>query len=144
MNNYSKPLPLVSDPDHAPFWEGTKRRELLIRKCNGCGKYQWPPGTMCSHCHSFDLDWVKASGKGIVYTYTVTYRAFDPSFAGDVPYAVVVVELQEGPRMIGNSTHIRPEHLKIGMPMEAVFMDVTEGVTLVNWRPLVTEREEMP
>ena len=110
----------------------------MIRKCKQCGGYQWPPRPMCSHCHSFALEWVKSSGKGTLYTYTVIYRAFHPAFQDDVPYGVVVVELEEGPRVMGNSVGVSPEELKIGMSMEAVFSDVTEGVTLVNWKPLST------
>lgn len=136
MAEYTKPLPLISDPANAPFWEGTKRHELLVRRCQQCGEYQWPPRPMCAQCHSFDLQWVKTGGKGILYTYTVAYRAFHPAFQNDVPYGVVIVELDEGPRMMGNSEGIKPEDIKIGTRMEAVFKDVTEEVTLVNWKPL--------
>jgi uncharacterized OB-fold protein len=93
---------------------------------------------MCAQCHSFDLEWVRTGGKGTLYTYTVAYRAFHPAFQNDVPYGVVVVELDEGPRMMGNSEGMKPEEIKIGMRMEAVFKDVTEEVTLVNWKPLST------
>ena len=136
---YAKPLPLVTDPDYAPFWEGARRHELLVRRCQECGEYQWPSRPMCSHCHSFDLEWVKVSGKGTLYTYTVANRAFHPAFQGDVPYGVVIVELDEGPRMVGNSEGVAPEDLKIGMTMETAFNDMTEEVTLVNWKPLSTK-----
>ena len=138
MAEYSKPLPFINDPDYAPFWEGARRHELLVRRCKQCGECQWPPRPMCSHCHSFDFEWVKASGKGTLYTYTVAYRAFHPAFQNDVPYGVLVVELDEGSRLMGNSEGIEPENIRIGMRMEAVFKDVTEQVTLVNWKPLST------
>lgn len=133
---YAKPLPLVTDPDYAPFWEAAKRHELLVRRCPECGEYQWPSRPMCSHCHSFGQEWVKVSGKGTLYTYTVANRAFHPAFQDDVPYGVVIVELDEGPRMVGNSENVAPEDLKIGMAMEVAFNDVTDDVTLVNWKPL--------
>lgn len=138
MIEYIKPLPNIFDPLSAPFWEGTRRHELLVRKCKGCGEYQWPPRPMCSSCHFCDFEWVKLSGKGILYTYTVVNRAFNPVFENDVPYGIAVIELEEGPRMVGNSVDMKPEDLKVGMPMEAVFNDVTDEVTLVNWKPLST------
>ena len=139
MEEYIKPLPDTADPLSAPYWEGTKRRELLVRKCKGCGEYQWPPRPMCVCCHSFDFEWVKVSGRGTLYTYTVVNRAFNLAFEDDVPYGIAVVELEEGPRMVGNSVDMNPMDLKVGMPLEAVFNDVTEEVTLVNWKPLLTE-----
>lgn len=93
---------------------------------------------MCSSCHFCDFEWVKLSGKGTLYTYTVVNRAFNPVFENDVPYGIAVIELEEGPRMVGNSVDMKPEDLKVGMPMEAVFNDVTDEVTLVNWKPLST------
>jgi len=135
MDKYNKPLPDVTDPVMAPFWKGTKKHQLLVRRCKKCGEYQWPPRIWCSLCHSFDFDWVKASGKGILYTYTVVNRAFHPAFQ-EVPYGVAIVRLDEGVQMIGNSAGIKPEDMKIGMWMEAAFNDVTEEVTLVNWRPV--------
>lgn len=135
MAEYTKPLPLITDPDHAPHWEGAKKHELWVRRCKQCGKYQWPPRPMCAQCQSFDLEWVKAKGEGILYSYTIGYRAMHPGFQPDVPYGIVVVEMEEGPRMMGNSTNMNPEDLKIGMPMSVVFNDVTDKVTLVNWEP---------
>jgi len=135
MTEYNKPLPDVTDPEVAPFWEGTKKQELRIRRCKQCGKYQWPPRPMCAYCHSLELEWVKAVGKGVLYTYTIGQRALHPGFKDDIPYGLVVIELAEGPHMIGNSSGIKPEELEIGMPMSAVFDNVTEQVTLVKWKP---------
>ena len=135
MAAYDKPLPDVTDPAMAPFWEGTKKHELSVRKCKKCGEYQWPPRVWCSNCHSFDFDWVKVSGKGNLHTYTVVSRAFHPAFL-EVPYGVAIVRLDEGVQMIGKAVGIKPEDLKIGMPMKAAFSDVTEEVTLVNWKPI--------
>lgn len=138
MNMFMKPLPYTEDPQTAPFWAGTKKHELWVRKCQDCGEYQWPPRPMCINCHNCDFEWVQVSGKGKLYTYTIINRAFNLAFEKDVPLGLAIVALDEGPRMIGNSTGMKPEDLKIGMPMEAAFNDVTEEVTLVNWKPLST------
>lgn len=135
MAEYTKPLPLITYPLHAPYWQGTKKHELWVRRCKQCGRYQWPPRPMCAQCQSFDIEWAKVSGEGTLYSYTVAYRAFHPGFQPDIPYGIVVVELKEGPRMMGNSSGINPGDLEIGMPMSAVFNDVTDEVTLVNWKP---------
>jgi len=89
---------------------------------------------MCAQCHSFDIEWAKASGKGSIYSYTVAYRAAHPGFQHDAPYGIVIVELKEGPRLISRMVDTRPGELKIGMPVEVVFEDVTPEVTLPMFR----------
>jgi len=140
MTEYEKALPLVSEPLNAPYWEGAKRHELLLRKCEECGEFQWPPRPMCSKCHSFEFEWVQAKGTGTLYSYTIANRPWHIGFVNETPYAVVVVELDEGIRMLGNSEGVKPEDLRIGMSMEVAFNDATEEVTLVNWKPAASER----
>jgi len=89
---------------------------------------------MCPNCGSWNVEWAKVSGKGEVYTYIVAHRPFHPAFADDVPYAVVTVELEEGVRIVGNVVDCGPEDIYIGMPVEVVFDDVTEKVTLPRFR----------
>jgi hypothetical protein len=89
---------------------------------------------MCPNCGSWDTEWVKVSGKGKVYSWGVTYRAFHPGFAGDIPYASVIVELDEGVRLTTNIVDVTPEGLYIGMPVEVIFEDVTNEITLPMFR----------
>jgi uncharacterized OB-fold protein len=78
---------------------------------------------------------VRASGKGSVYTFTVTHQNQAPGFRGEVPYVLAVVELAEGVRMMTNVVGCAPEDVRIGMPVEVVFEDVTPEVALPRFRP---------
>ncbi|MEE9202409.1 MAG: OB-fold domain-containing protein [Dehalococcoidia bacterium] len=135
--SYEKPLPQV-DADTAAFWEGCKRHQLLVQRCQRCHRYRFFPGPTCPHCNSGDLTWTKVSGRGKVYSWIVVTRNIHPAFAGEVPYVVAVVELeeQEGLRIPGNLIDCDAGAIRGGMPVEVVFEDVTPGVTLPKWRPL--------
>jgi uncharacterized OB-fold protein len=89
---------------------------------------------MCDKCGSLAWEWARSSGKGKVYTWTVTYQPLHPGFAGDVPYAGVIVELEEGPRIVTWVSDVKPEDLTIGLPVEVWFDDVTPEVTLPKCR----------
>lgn len=134
MTTYSKPLPRPT-AESEPFWKGARNHELLIQRCRACGKPVFYPRLFCPHCSSADLEWVRASGKGMIYSYTVIRRAAFPGFAADVPYVFAIVELEEGPRMATNLLSCPPEKLRIGLPVEATFEDVTPEVTLVKFKP---------
>lgn len=133
MPQHNKPLPQII-PETKEFWEGCRGRELLIQRCRVCGTFRYYPRIMCPNCGSWDTEWVKVSGKGKVYSWGVTYRAFHPGFAGDIPYASVIVELDEGVRLTTNIVDVTPEGLYIGMPVEVIFEDVTNEITLPMFR----------
>jgi uncharacterized OB-fold protein len=130
-----KPLPRI-DEVNQPYWEAVKRHELFLQKCRECGHYRYPPGETCPSCLSDRLEWVKASGRGTVYTWTVFHQVYHPAFAKDVPYAVVAVELEEGPKLLTSLVDYPVENIKIGMPVEVVFDEVTEEITLPRFRPV--------
>lgn len=89
---------------------------------------------MCPNCNSIDYDWVKARGEGRVYSWTVTAQQFHPAF--EVPYIIAIVELEEGVRMTTNIIDCKPEELYVGMPVEVVFEDVTDEITLSKFKPM--------
>lgn len=134
---YQKPLP-QRDADSAEFWEGCKRHALLIQRCQRCGKFRFFPSPTCPYCNSWDLAWTRVSGHGQIYSWVVVTRSIHPAFAGEVPYVVAVVELeeQEGLLIPGNLIDCHPSAIRAGMPVEVVFEDVTPEVTLPKWRPL--------
>lgn len=99
-----------------------------------CGSWIFPIAPMCQNCWSETLSWELASGRGIVSSWVVFHRAFDPSFSADVPYAVVQVDLEEGIRLISNLTDVAPNEIRVGLLVEAEFDDVTRDVTLVKFR----------
>ena len=135
MAEYRKPLP---DPiaETQPYWDGCKRHELLIQRCSQCGNYQFYPRSYCinPNCHSDQLSWEKVSGKGRVYTYSINYRPA-PGFNNEVPYVVAIVELDVGVRMMSNVINVDPQQVKVDLPVEVVFDDVTEDITLPKFQP---------
>lgn len=128
-----RPLP-PRHPDSEAFWDFCRRRELRIQRCSACGTWRHYPRPVCDRCHARAFEWAPVSGRGRVYTWTVAHHAFHPGFAGDLPYAVVTVELEEGPRMISQVVDVAPEDLRIDMPVEIVFEDVAPEVTLPKFR----------
>jgi uncharacterized OB-fold protein len=130
-----KPLP-GKDELNKPFWEAAKRHELILQHCRKCGSYRYPAGLTCTECVSDELEWKKVSGHGFVYTWTVFHRAYHPAFIDEIPYAVVAVELEEGPRMITNLVGCKLVDIKIGMQVEVIFEDASEEISLPKFRPV--------
>jgi uncharacterized OB-fold protein len=120
---------------YKPFWEGTREGVLMVQECQVTGKKVWPPRFLSPFAPGTELKWATVPTKGIVYTFNVVYRSFYPYFNDKVPYALVVVDLGDGVRMLGNTVDMDPTQIQIGMRMEAVFEMVSEQVTLVQWKP---------
>ena len=100
-----------------------------------CGAWRHVPREMCAECGSWSWEWARSSGRGRVFTWTVVARALHPAFQDDCPYAPVVVEMEEGVRLCSaRSWTARPDELEIDMPVEVVFEDVTDEVTLPKFR----------
>ncbi|TML79119.1 MAG: DNA-binding protein [Actinobacteria bacterium] len=129
-----RPLPLP-DPETAFFWEATARRQLEILRCQTCKTWVHYPKPSCWNCSSGDLKPEQVSGRGTVYSYTVTHQDV-PGYTA--PFAVVIVELEEqaGLRMVSNVVDVPPEDVRIGMPVEVTFQPVAEDV----WLPLFKKR----
>ena len=132
MSDYFKPLPNPT-PTSRPFWDAARRHELQLQRCAACGKFIYYPRDRCPHCFSDRLEWRRVSGRGKVYSYTVVRRASSRAFA-DAPYVLAIVELAEGPRMTTNIV-APPEQVRVEMPVEVVFDDVTPERTLVKFKP---------
>ena len=130
---HGKPLPLM-DGTTKEFYEHCKRRTLSFQRCQRCGRWRHVPRVMCAACGSWDWQWTKSSGRGRVFTWTVVRRPMHPAFADDPPYAPVVVELEEGVRMVSWIVDCPPDEIEMGMPVEVVYDDVTPEVTLPTFR----------
>jgi uncharacterized OB-fold protein len=128
-----KPAP-VPDADSAPFWEGARAGRLVVQRCLECGRHVFYPRLVCPHCGSSRLEWVTASGRATVYSFTVVHRA-PPPFADEAPYVVALVELAEGPRMMTRLTGLKPAEVKVGMPVEVRFVDLDEDFKLPYFGP---------
>lgn len=130
--SYAKPLPALDDPVTGPSWQGFRQRRVLAQRCSFCGLLRWPPALVCPGCLRRDAVWTELSQVGKVWSYVVYHRAFAPAFAGDVPYAVAIVELPEGPRIAGRLVADLTD-IRVGMRVAAAFNDVTDAVTLLEW-----------
>ncbi len=129
-----KPLPVPTLETRA-YWEGCKQHELRIQQCAACGQHQFYPRLYCSKCFSDRVEWVKASGRAKVTTFTIVRRPVSPAFADDVPYVVALVTLDEGPTMMTNIVGIAPEKVEIGMPVTVTFDDWTEEISIPKFKP---------
>ena len=118
-----------------PFWDGARQGRLLIQKCGSCGQNIFYPRLSCPACFSEKLDWVEASGRGSIYSYTVVYNNAPSAFVADVPYVVAVIRLEEGVQMLSNIVECDHEKLACDMPVEVVFEELDEEFTLPKFRP---------
>ncbi|MEU4209960.1 OB-fold domain-containing protein [Streptomyces sp. NPDC026206] len=126
-----RPRPVVNR-DNAGFWDGVAAHRLLIQRCEACGtlRFPWLPGCGCCGCARWTA--VEASGAGTVHSYVVMHHPPVPAF--DPPYAVGLIELAEGVRMISNITGAEPGRIRIGMPVSVEFVRVDEGLELPLFR----------
>ena len=140
-------LPDVEEPHSAPFWAGCARGELLVQLCADCGLWAHPPRPMCPRCRSTNRTWQATSGNGRVWSYVVPHPPLLPAYAALAPYNVIVVELEENPkiRYVGNLVaspdgainELDPHSIEIGELVRVVFHDVDTGdgdrVALPRW-----------
>lgn len=129
----SRPLPTLAG--HAgEFYGWCRKHELRFQRCVACGAWRHVPRELCAACGSWEWEWGRSSGRGTVFTWTVAVRAMHPAFQGAVPYAAVVVEMEEGVRILSTVTNCPPDELAMGMPVTVAFDDVTPEVTLPTFR----------
>jgi uncharacterized OB-fold protein len=136
MAHSERPLP---EPDDLTrfYWEHARQHQLAILRCDDCGAFVHPPRPLCRACLSEDLAPHVMSGRGFVHSHTLTHYVFHPAFADAVPYPVALVELEEDPgiRIVSNLVEIDATHIRSGLPVEVVFEDVTEEISLPMFRP---------
>ena len=130
----TRPIPAPS-PETQPFWDGCARGELLLQRCRRCGTVWHPPSSLCPGCLATDYEWSAASGKGMVYTYSVVHHAFRPVWEPLVPYIVAVIELAEGPHIVSNVVDAAVDAVAVGMPVTVIFHPISEQVSLPLFRP---------
>jgi uncharacterized OB-fold protein len=128
-----RPLPEPT-PETQHFWDGAKAGDLLIQSCDGCSHNYFPPRPFCPKCGSRGVSVVKASGKATLYSYVIHHR---PRAGFEPPYAIAVVELEEGPRMMTNIVECEqtPEALQLDMALEVTFEAQNDDITLPFFRP---------
>ena len=140
MAEYRKPLPRP-DVLTQPYWDGCKGHELRAQRCSQCGRFRWPPSPLCPHCRSWDFAWVPLTGTGFVYSFVVVHHTRMPEFVDDLPFVIARVALDgtDGAVRLTSTIIDCPwESVRVAMPVQVVWDDVTPDVTLPKFRPSAT------
>jgi uncharacterized protein len=123
-------------PDHASahYWQSAAEGKLVLQRCVTCGDYQFYPRALCASCAG-ETEWVDASGRGTLYTFTVIRQNRSPAFKDLSPYAVGIIELEEGVRMMSNIVDCDVDRLEVGLALEVLLLQAADDVGLPFWRP---------
>ena len=121
------PAPPVS-PETQPFWDAAAAGRLMIKKCGACGQAHYYPRALCPFCGSDRTDWVHASGRGTIYSYSVMRRV-------PIPYALAYVTLEEGVTMMTNIVDGDLDRIRIGQPVRVVFRPTDGGPPVPMFAP---------
>lgn len=121
------------DLDSGPHWDGLLGRRLMLQRCENCSRLRYPAMSHCPYCAATAHTWTELSGRGRVYSWIVVRRAFWPEFEGEVPYALLSVDLEEGVRLVARMDEIAA--LDFGLEVEAVYVTHPEWVELRFARP---------
>jgi uncharacterized OB-fold protein len=130
--------PLLEPPasdEVAPFWDATRRGELLLPWCRECGQPFWYPRATCPRCLGEAVEWRSAVGDGTVYAVSVQHNPGPGRDEADGPYAVALIDLDEGVRVMGNVLACPPEDVHVGMPVRVTWQALSDGRQLLQFAP---------
>lgn len=130
-----RPIPRPEDPLAAAYFEHCSAGKLCFQRCTACDTWRHVPRIQCAKCSSTDWEWAESSGRGKLFSWTVCHQAMHPAFADEVPYAVAVVELEEGVRMVTGLRDVEFETLALDQPLRVVFEKVNDDVSLPYFTP---------
>jgi uncharacterized OB-fold protein len=130
-----RPLPRLDGLNGEFYTECARQGCLVFQRCDACGAFRHPPRILCAACASDRVSWVPSTGRGTIFSWTVTHRATHPAFASEAPYAVVVTELEEGVRLVSGLRELAPAQLALGLAVEVALEEVAEGILLPFVRP---------
>jgi uncharacterized OB-fold protein len=117
----------VADELSERFWEGTAEGHFLVQRCQGTGRHQWYPRAHSIHDFHAAVDWIEATGRGRLYSFSVVYQTHTDI---KTPYVLAIIELEEGVHVSGNIVDVPIEEIEIGMPLEVTFEPLAEGIML--------------
>lgn len=127
MSEIARPTPILTE-DNQEFWTAAAEGKLVAQRCSACGRLRHPPGPMCPHCHSLAHESVELSGKGQVYSYSILHYPQFPMF--DYPIIAVLVDLDEGVRILSELHDQEPGEVRIGMAVEVRFEQVGDDMAV--------------
>lgn len=122
----------IPDEDTLVFWEGCRRRRLLIQQCDDCHAFRFPPAPLCPRCCSSASTWREDPGHGEILTFCVYHSELaGPAWRERLPYVVAVVKLDySGIRMLGNLTGVEPGNVEVGLKTGLCFETIGNGMSL--------------
>lgn len=126
----------VRYPEEEPYWAAAAEGRLVMPHCRACGRLFFPVGPVCPKCLSPDLGWREMSGRGTVSSFVVYHKGWSAWLAEHIPYGVVQVELDEGPRLTTGLLGISADSIHIGLPVRATFEQVTDEIALLQFEPI--------
>ncbi len=118
----------------AEFYRYCKLHELRFQRCTDCGTWRHLPRPICGQCGSFNYEWARSSGRGKVYSWITVVQPMLPAFNQSVPYTVPLADMEEGVRMVAVIRDAAPESMRVGMPVEVVFEDMTPEITVPRFQ----------
>ncbi len=127
------PLPRP-DHDTQPFWDAAQEGRYVVPRCVACGVGHWPPGPMCPHCFGAEIAWGDAPTHGTVYSWVVATHPVAEVLVDQVPYAIALIDLEPGVRVVGNVVGCDPSAIQAGLAVEVFFEEREEGVRVPNFR----------
>ena len=129
-----KPRP-VPTPITQPFWDALREERVELQRCGACDMWVYYPRARCPRCLSGDLTWHEVSGRGHLFSYTITHQPTTYQFADEMPQLIAIVELDEGPRLTTTLVGVEHTELTIGTKVVPVFDHGDDGLTLLRFRP---------
>ncbi len=129
---WTQTLPQPDDVNRA-YWSAAAEGRLIIQECRSCSHRQFYPRALCTQCGD-EPEWIDCTGRGTVHTFTIIRQMGMRPFREELPYVVAMIELEEGPLMMGNVTDCDPETVEIGAPVSVHFVRAADDVGIPYWR----------
>jgi uncharacterized OB-fold protein len=133
----ARPAPILTEDNHE-FWEAARAGRLVAQKCRRCGRLRHPPRPMCPSCQSLEYDLLDLAGSGVVYSYSLLHHPQHPSFS--YPVIAVLVDLDEGIRIVSNLVDVEPGGVQIGMPVQVRFVTTRDDMAVPVFVPAGSEQ----
>lgn len=130
-----KPLP-KPEGLNAEFYANCAAGRLCFQRCTDCGAWRHLPRVLCGACGSAHWSWQPSSGRGRIFSWTVTHQPAHPAFGADAPFVVAVVEMDEGVRVVSGLRGIAPEALALDLPVRLELERVSDEIALPYFRAL--------
>jgi uncharacterized OB-fold protein len=131
-------LPAIGELNRG-FWDAARRGELALQRCTGCDWIRYPVAAICPRCLSKEARWEVLGGQGEIQSHITFHHGYNPAWKDRLPYTVLLVQLDEGPRMFSNLAGAAAADVHVGMRVEALFEPVPgTDVVVPRFAPLVS------